>query len=213
MWAGRCRCHSSAGSCGVYTARWHGAVAVWTDWPGTSWASLPAVNTASAGAPPRAGSANCSLGHSPERTGFEPAAAAETCWTPGGNKGKQSWWMNSCLLKLTRYDNIYKIGLQILAKPGGTVSVRGYSPVDAFISFVYAYDWFLTGPAVTHADTVRRQNSSTTREDTREPTTASVAVTKINWSFTPSPVFGLWWMGDLWAVVSLPVLSLQLWNM
>lgn len=41
---------------------------------------------------------------------------------------------------------------------------------------------FLTAPAVTHPESARRQNSSTTNEATREPTTVSIPVTKRNWS-------------------------------
>lgn len=51
----------------------------------------------------------------------------------------------------------------------------------------------LTGPAVAQAETALRENSRTTREATREPTTASSPVRNQNWRVPLSPFLALPW--------------------
>lgn len=53
------------------------------------------------------------------------------------------------------------------------------------------YCRYLTGPAVSRPETARRQNSSTTSDATRDPTMASIPVTKRNWSIPKSPCLAL----------------------
>lgn len=67
----------------------------------------------------------------------------------------------------------------------------------------------LTGPAVTQADTALRENSRTTREATREPTTASITDRNKNWRVPLSPNVALAWCLDFFCIdVSLLLLLL-----
>lgn len=61
-----------------------------------------------------------------------------------------------------------------------TMAEKSPYTAEAYSYIFLSHNWFLTGPAVTNPETARRQNSSTTSEATREPTTHSIPVTKRN---------------------------------